>query len=75
MTKIYLYVIKVFNTIMEMLADNSGMSEIIGVAFLIIFIVFILGKPLQSIGNTLGTGYNNLNDKINNSMNYLNQIN
>lgn len=54
--------------------DQNGMSEIIGVAFLLIFVVFVLGKPLQNIGSTLGTGYNTLNGKLNNNLNYLNQI-
>ncbi len=54
--------------------DQNGMSEVIGVAFLLIFVVFVLGRPLQNIGSTLGTGYNTLNSKLNNNLNYLNQI-
>ncbi|WPX08161.1 hypothetical protein [Anaerocellum danielii] len=61
-------------TIKGFLNSNSGISEVIGVAFLLIFIVFVLGKPLQNIGSTLGGGYNTLNDKLNNNLNYLNQI-
>lgn len=51
------------------------MAEVIGVAFLLIFVVFVLGKPLQNIGTTLSGGYNTLNNKLNTNLNYLNQIN
>ncbi|MEZ0535996.1 hypothetical protein ACAG39_01965 [Caldicellulosiruptoraceae bacterium PP1] len=68
-------IIKLFKEIKNILTDNRGMSEIIGVAFLLIFVVFVLGKPLQNIGGTLGSGYNNLNNKLNSNLQYLNQIN
>lgn len=65
---------KLLNAMKEFVKDRTGMSEVIGVAFLLIFVVFVLGKPLQNIGSTLGTGYNTLNGKLNNNLNYLNQI-
>lgn len=65
---------KLLETVRDFGKDKTGMSEVIGVAFLLIFVVFVLGKPLQNIGSTLGTGYNTLNNKLNNNLNYLNQI-
>lgn len=65
---------KFLKVLKQFVKDNTGMSEVIGVAFLLIFVVFVLGKPLQNIGSTLGTGYNTLNSKLNNNLNYLNQI-
>lgn len=61
--------------IRDFLKDQTGMAEVIGVAFLLIFVVFVLGKPLQNIGTTLSGGYNTLNNKLNTNLNYLNQIN
>ncbi|WPX08160.1 hypothetical protein [Anaerocellum danielii] len=65
---------KIFPIVKAFVNDNSGMSEVIGVAFLLIFVVFVLGKPLQNIGSTLGGGYNTLNSKLNSNLSYLNQI-
>lgn len=65
---------KLLSAVKTFVTEQTGMSEVIGVAFLLIFVVFVLGKPLQNIGSTLGTGYNTLNNKLNSNLNYLNQI-
>ncbi|WPX08159.1 hypothetical protein [Anaerocellum danielii] len=65
---------KMVSAVKAFAKDTSGMSEVIGVAFLLIFVVFVLGKPLQNIGSTLGGGYNTLNSKLNSNLSYLNQI-
>jgi len=65
---------KLLNCAKNFVKDRTGISDIVGVAFLLIFVVFILGKPLQNIGLTLSNGYNTLNSKLNSNLNYLNQI-
>ncbi|WP_041722650.1 hypothetical protein [Caldicellulosiruptor saccharolyticus] len=61
-------------TVRTFIVDQIGIVEVIGVAFLLFFLIFILGKPLQNIGTTLGTSFNILNGKMDNNLNYLNQI-
>ncbi len=66
--------VKFLEVLKQFVKDKTGMAEVVGVAFLLIFVVFVLGRPLQNIGSTLGTGYNTLNNKLNSNLNYLNQI-
>lgn len=65
---------KFLEVLKQFVKDKTGIAEVVGVAFLLIFVVFVLGRPLQNIGSTLGTGYNTLNNKLNSNLNYLNQI-
>lgn len=60
--------------IKNVLRSQEGISDLIGVAFLLIFVVFGLGKPLADLGSTMGGGFNKLNNKLNQNLQYIDQI-
>lgn len=54
--------------IVGILKNNSGVSEMMGSAFLLIFVVLVMATPLKNLGGTISSGYNNLNAKIQNQL-------
>lgn len=55
----------------KVLKDNSGVSEMMGSAFLLIFVVLGMSTPLSNLGTTIKNGYNNLNTKIQTQLNQM----
>jgi len=57
--------------IIETLKDQSGVSEMMGSAFLLIFVVLVMATPLKNLGSTISGGYNTLNVKIQQQLNQI----
>ncbi|ADQ45566.1 hypothetical protein Calkro_0673 [Caldicellulosiruptor kronotskyensis 2002] len=57
--------------IAEVFKDKSGVSEMMGSAFLLIFVVLVMATPLKNLGTTISSGYNNLNVKIQQQLNQI----
>ncbi|ADQ45565.1 hypothetical protein Calkro_0672 [Caldicellulosiruptor kronotskyensis 2002] len=57
--------------IAEVFKDNSGVSEMMGSAFLLIFVVLVMATPLKNLGTTISGGYNTLNTKIQQQLNQI----
>ena len=46
------------------LRDRTGVSEMMGSAFLLIFVVLVMATPLKNLGNTIANGYLRLNSEL-----------
>lgn len=57
-----------FRKVKDILTQDTGVSEMMGSAFLLIFVVLMMATPLKNVGNTIKAGYNNLNLKIQNQL-------
>jgi len=57
--------------VIEILKDTSGVSEMMGSAFLLIFVVLVMATPLKNLGATISGGYNTLNTKIQQQLNQI----
>lgn len=57
--------------ITEVFKDNSGFAEMMGSAFLLIFVVLVMATPLKNLGSTISGGYNTLNTRIQQQLNQI----
>ncbi|ADQ06135.1 hypothetical protein Calhy_0387 [Caldicellulosiruptor hydrothermalis 108] len=57
--------------ITAVLRDRTGVSEMMGSAFLLIFVVLVMATLLKNLGNTIANGYLRLNIKIQQQLNQI----
>lgn len=60
--------------IVDLLRDDSGVSELIGSFLLLLFVIIVIGSSLQNLGHTGANVFEQTNNVLQQQFDYLNHI-